>query len=158
MILWFKDSYSSGLLHSASEVTFQDIFVRVKLPYQTTVHNKEQTLRIILCICSTLTIFSGIILSMGSANERRRYYVTPSLIGWTHTQNDPCIQLQMRLYWNVFVSTCLFIWNNFHSWSCMSCGIIYMPHETIHRKWYWTTIQNFKISTGYHKRDVTSVY
>ena len=112
-------------------------------------------LRIILCICSTLSI-PGIILSMGSANERRRYYVTPSLIGWTHTQNDPCIQ--MRLYWNVFVSTCLFIWNNFHSWSCMSCGIIYTPHETIHRKWYWTTIHNFKISTGYHKRDVTSVY
>ena len=31
---------------------------------------------------------SGIILGMGSANERRRYIVTASLIGWTHTQND----------------------------------------------------------------------
>ena len=28
---------------------------------------------------------------MGSANERRRYYVTPSIIGWAHTQNDPWI-------------------------------------------------------------------
>ena len=26
---------------------------------------------------------------MGSANERKRYYVTPSLIGRAHTQNDP---------------------------------------------------------------------
>ena len=28
---------------------------------------------------------------MGSANERRRYYVTPFLIGQAHTQNDRCI-------------------------------------------------------------------
>ena len=31
----------------------------------------------------------GIILGMGSANERRRYYVTPSLIGRAHTKNNP---------------------------------------------------------------------
>ena len=30
----------------------------------------------------------GIILSMCPANERWRYTVTPSLIGWAHTQND----------------------------------------------------------------------
>ena len=30
------------------------------------------------------------ILSMGSANERQHYIVTLSLIGWAHTQNDPC--------------------------------------------------------------------
>ena len=30
-----------------------------------------------------------IILSMASANERRRYIVTSPLIGWAHTQNDP---------------------------------------------------------------------
>ena len=33
---------------------------------------------------------SGIILCMDSANERMRYYVTPSFIGRAHTQNDPC--------------------------------------------------------------------
>ena len=33
---------------------------------------------------------------MGSANERRRYYVTPSLIGRAHTQNDPCIKRVFR--------------------------------------------------------------
>ena len=31
---------------------------------------------------------SGIILGMGSANERKRFIVTPPLIGWAHTQND----------------------------------------------------------------------
>ena len=30
-----------------------------------------------------------IILGIGSTNERRRYNVTTSLIGWAHTQNDP---------------------------------------------------------------------
>ena len=32
---------------------------------------------------------TGIIPGIGSANERRRYIVTSSLIGWTHTQPDP---------------------------------------------------------------------
>ena len=33
---------------------------------------------------------AGIILCMCPANERRRYIVTSSPIGWAHTQNDPC--------------------------------------------------------------------
>ena len=32
---------------------------------------------------------SMIILYMHPANERRRYIVTSSLIGWAHVQNDP---------------------------------------------------------------------
>ena len=36
---------------------------------------------------------AGIILGIDSANERRRYIVTPPLIGWTHIQNDPCVDL-----------------------------------------------------------------
>ena len=36
---------------------------------------------------------SGNILGMGSANERRRFIITPPLIGWVHTQNDPCIAI-----------------------------------------------------------------
>ena len=32
---------------------------------------------------------AGIIMRMRPANERRRYNVTSSLIGWAHTQNDP---------------------------------------------------------------------
>ena len=34
--------------------------------------------------------YAGIILVMGSANERWRYNVTSSLIGWANTQKDPC--------------------------------------------------------------------
>ena len=36
--------------------------------------------------------YTGIILciSMCPASEKLRYTVTPSLIGWAHTQNDPC--------------------------------------------------------------------
>ena len=34
----------------------------------------------------------GLILGIGSANERRHYIVMPPLIGWVHTQNDPCNQ------------------------------------------------------------------
>ena len=30
-----------------------------------------------------------IILGMGSAKKRRRYIVTPPLIGWVNNQNDP---------------------------------------------------------------------
>ena len=34
-------------------------------------------------------VYTGHILGMGSANERRRYYVTSPLIGWANIQNDP---------------------------------------------------------------------
>ena len=34
---------------------------------------------------SVITQYSGIILGMGSANERNHYYLTPSLIGQAHT-------------------------------------------------------------------------
>ena len=37
--------------------------------------------------------YSGIILCMHPANERRCYNVTLSLIGWAHTQNEPWISL-----------------------------------------------------------------
>ena len=35
--------------------------------------------------------FAEIILWMRPANKRRGYFVTSSLIGWAHSQNDPCI-------------------------------------------------------------------
>ena len=42
-------------------------------------------------IKKTRSPYPGIILCMRPANERRRYNVTLSLIGWTHSQNDPCL-------------------------------------------------------------------
>ena len=41
-----------------------------------------------LCVCNYLNS-PGIMLCMHPAN-RRRYNVTSCLIGWAHTQNDPC--------------------------------------------------------------------
>ena len=41
-----------------------------------------------------------IILCMRPANERRRYNVTSSLIGWAHTQNDPWYHMFIEMYWN----------------------------------------------------------
>ena len=60
---------------------------------------------------------SGIILGLGSANERRCYHVLPSLIGQEHTQNGPCIWSilhdlpkmksgQIKCYNCVIVMTC----------------------------------------------------
>ena len=36
---------------------------------------------------------SGLVLGLRPANERRRYFVTTSLIGWVQAKNRPC------LYW-----------------------------------------------------------
>ena len=44
------------------------------------------------------SIFAGIILDMGSADERRWTIVTSSLIGWVHTQNYPCMTLPYLLF------------------------------------------------------------
>ena len=46
-------------------------------------------------IVGKVTPPSGIILCMCPTNERWRYSVMPSLIGWVHTQNDPCTLLPL---------------------------------------------------------------
>ena len=40
-------------------------------------------------------LYAGTILYMRPANERRRYTVTPSLIGWAHSEIGPCICLDI---------------------------------------------------------------
>ena len=56
------------------------------------------------CIGTQLVICSGYmyeaepILGLCPANERRRYKVTPSLIGWTQTWNQPCEDIAQMLY------------------------------------------------------------
>ena len=42
-----------------------------------------------ICINGLPHASTGIILGMGWANERRRYIVISSPIGWTNNQNDP---------------------------------------------------------------------
>ena len=48
--------------------------------------------------------YAGNIMCMPPANERRRYIVTSSLIGWAQTQNDPCYaNMTVSLWWyNVY--------------------------------------------------------
>ena len=45
---------------------------------------------------------AGIGLGMRPANERRRYIVTTSLIGWTHTETDPWGGCVLMLMWPTF--------------------------------------------------------
>ena len=54
-------------------------------------------------------MFSGIILCMRPANERRRYIVTSSPIGWAHTQNDPWFCMRHE---EARISTGLMLWPN----------------------------------------------
>ena len=51
-----------------------------------------------ITVSSNVWIYPGIILGIGSANESRRYIVLSSLIGWAHTQNNPCCRLQSPPY------------------------------------------------------------
>ena len=41
---------------------------------------------------ATAPTLPGIIVGMGSTNERWCYIIKLSLIGWTHTRNDSCVQ------------------------------------------------------------------
>ena len=41
---------------------------------------------------------TGIILCMRPTNERRRYIVTSSLIGWVHAQYNICIPIAENIY------------------------------------------------------------
>ena len=55
-------------------------------------------------------IYTGLILGLCPANERRRYKVTPSLIGWAQTYNQPCIYMNR---WKPPFSFLLFLaWNS----------------------------------------------
>ena len=59
------------------------------------VHKNEYRLKVshmkVMNVVFVVVGYSGIILFMGSAIERRRYIVTSSLIGWAHVQNGPWV-------------------------------------------------------------------
>ena len=61
---------------------------------------------------------SGVIPGMSSANERRRYNVTSSLICWAHTENDLCTV------------------NNFHpnncAWRVICCALLCSSIEWVY--------------------------
>ena len=54
------------------------------------IYGNELKLILSLLLVYNTCAVPGIILCMRPANEKRRYIVIFSLIGWVHTQNDPC--------------------------------------------------------------------
>ena len=59
----------------------------------------------VICGCKgqQYKALAGIILYMHPANERRRYNVTSSLIGWMHILNDPCFGISLlQWFWYKF--------------------------------------------------------
>ena len=73
---------------------------------------------------------SGIV-GMGSANERRRYNVALSLIGWAHTQNDSCLHTWYRLLtgWYYFKVPRVIIKSKQHFNSVMTFGEQYCDNR-----------------------------
>ena len=99
---------------------------------------------------------SRIILGMGSANERRRYYVMPSLIGRARTQNGSWILLYSISHkmWTVFSAAfcygciirfhriyviCLPILFRVFHWLALGQSY-HCPYEVITRMWVKLTI------------------
>ena len=71
----------------SSEICKQSLNI---LEWDTTFCNSRNGIRHFeIPLMLLLHLFAWVILCMGSANGRRRYIVTSSLIGWTHTRNDP---------------------------------------------------------------------
>ena len=82
---------------------------------------------IILCMCPTNERHTGIILCICPTNEGQCYNVTVSLIGWVHTQNDPCLYSSWQLISIVFGNGVAPNWcqaiakTNWWVWSIRSC-------------------------------------
>ena len=87
-------------------------------------------------------IEAGIILGMGSANERWRYIVTSSLVGWAHTQND-AVKLGAIVWWTVIAHSCLTSSAvEVRTWFCN-----YSPQKMMHRitVWHLLHLQHYDI-------------
>ena len=86
--------------HSSTKTRFSTLKIPNTSCTQNT-KNKFNHKAYLLTTVSPLSslIISGIILCIGSANERRRYTVTSSLIGWAHTENNPYRMVQSKWKW-----------------------------------------------------------
>ena len=81
--------------HCVSETLYNTNTMHKKVSFQNIIHHDAATME-------------PIIWYMHPANERRRYNVTSSLIGWAHSQNDPCYHNI-----NTFTWKCVIIWSKF---------------------------------------------
>ena len=80
----------------------------ITLPRGLRIHEIPSTINIyewhLLLNKKLYEIIAGIILGMGLANDRQRYIVTLSVIGWAHNQNDPSIDSKLNL--EEYISDC----------------------------------------------------
>ena len=84
-VVWDKYNTKNLARFMPCFVLHCSVFLSIDLPIPYMLH-RGRTL--------TTAPVPGIILGMGSANERRRYIVTSSLIGRAHDKNDPCVQVK----------------------------------------------------------------
>ena len=104
---------------------------------------------------STEPLFSkqldtGTIMYMHTANERRRYIVTSSPIGWVHTQNDP---------WRRLASTSLEIPKT-DIWNCLIVQQFYIHlgsgvNEPVHL--YFVISSNYITNGSYDKYQINEI-
>ena len=99
--------------------------------------NLHQERTVIVCsatIHSKNHTWAGIILGKGLANERRHYIVMPLLIGWAHTQNNPCWNRKVHLKSNSGIPAVLCSsGSSGASWRTCSAKIA----ERCHKKYWW---------------------
>ena len=73
----------------------KDIFSLSFIPFVSSLLAMYSTHLVHCCVITTISrcLICPSLLALGkrSANERRHYIVTSYLIGWAHTQNDPCL-------------------------------------------------------------------
>ena len=67
------------------------LMLSLMLAWKTFEQTAERQVEMSWCWFDITVMMAEIFLCMCPANERRRYNVTSSLIGWVHTQNDPWI-------------------------------------------------------------------
>ena len=84
-ILTSLRSINSGLSYMCC-ISHNKLWLFAGYCWQPFYYDNKQTSQI---YSNTRPTCLGIILRMRPANERWRYRVTPSLISWAHTQNDP---------------------------------------------------------------------
>ena len=80
---------------------------------------------------------TGLILCLRPANERRRYKVTPSLIGWAQTNNQPCNVSVLDAVKTVFYHTtfrCM-VWPLYEYNECSSCVYADVTFHLCIRSW-----------------------
>ena len=91
-VLWLVMSWE--LIKHSLDIVWS-LFLTVRLRYEVSLVSSEF---IYTAIVISVLYAAGTILCMRPANERWRYILTSSLIGWMYTQNDPWCSIMLSLY------------------------------------------------------------